>query len=284
MTVNQHPIAEFNAIEVDTKVCSIEFIPSDHFGIEINSNSGSDISWCNENGQLVVKESHFALLKVSLVDDYMRIFFPQGKQFTIVNLRCRAGHVRVTNVNAVELNVLNDAGVTTIMDSTFSTLTMRHKAGGLLCTRVKAGTVTQNGNAGSAEFISMNADVLTARSDAGNISVRDCIVREMNATAKLGWIDCKQVTFDSLSARCSTGSINLEGSFKALDLLSDLGNVNVKLDKAQQDYSVELRTNLGAVSVNGARTSNHYHCIGTAGAPSMSARSKLGNINVNFCA
>lgn len=140
--------------------------------------------------------------------------------------------------------------------------------------------------------------------DYGNAVVRGIGVDSLNVDCDMGRIDLKDVAAGGVSCQADMGDISLT-NVKAkkkltceadmgkivgdsicgatMTLTADMGAIDVTLDGAQQEYDMELSTDLGAILVAGEKQRDNNISYGTNEAKySLSATADMGAIRIDF--
>lgn len=133
---------------------------------------------------------------------------------------------------------------------------------------------------GNLDVAGIGSDKTNLKVSAGNIVIKDSDLGDLEADANAG-----DIKFDSLSAEkadldSNAGNIagSVSGSFKSLKADTDVGNIELKLECARSELSLDLKTDLGNVTVNGEKTGSGKS---GSGASSLKARTDLGNITIS---
>ncbi len=132
---------------------------------------------------------------------------------------------------------------------------------------------------GNLDVSGITAGKTDLKVSAGNITIKDAGLGDLEADANAG-----DIRFDSLSAEkaefdSNAGNIkgSVSGSFKSLKADTDLGNIELKLDCARSELTLDLKTDLGNVTVNGEKTGSGKN---GSGSSSVKADTDMGNINI----
>ncbi len=119
-------------------------------------------------------------------------------------------------------------------------------------TDMTADSMTIVANLGAIDISGITADVLDVTADVGSLNLNNITAGEAVANSNLGSVIIKDSDFDTLTSVVNTGEFELDGSSPDyLDVECNLGNVDISLFGAQEDYTVDAITNLGTFSLNG---------------------------------
>lgn len=112
-------------------------------------------------------------------------------------------------------------------------------------------------NLGNIEINSMVTDDLVINADLGSVELRDCNIGTLDITADLGDVTLKNCKFESGEIQDDLGSIEVDAEFGYLEANCSLGALEVKCDNIS-DAKMDLKTDLGAVTVNGRSHGSSY--------------------------
>lgn len=280
MIITEYNLEKFTQIDIKTALCSIEFVESSSYGLEVYTNTQSNVEWSNKNGRLCVVEGReWFNLHIGVHKNYVKIFMPKAGALTNVTLKCSVGSIKADKLNVDVFSINCELGQISLTEINAKTITALSTSGSFLGNNITADSIDQKSNLGNCEFNNIKCNTLISKSNAGNIIINGGEFNRLDSNANLGKIKGTNVVAHKLNAICKSGSIDLIGSFDIVDVRSDLGKVAVKTNRPQNDYAVMLKTELGEVTVNNSKVGNHYT---SCGANNFTAKSKCGKVAVSF--
>ena len=128
---------------------------------------------------------------------------------------------------------------------------------------------------------------LEIRSSLGNIRVDDCKVKERCVLdASLGNINIKDSVFGKIDLNAAMGNIEYSGEVGG-DLLAKaaMGNIDVEVDGREEDYNIELSTDMGDVKYKGQHheeMGRSYKCHTEHPIGDIILDCDMGNVELEF--
>ena len=127
-------------------------------------------------------------------------------------------------------------------------------------------------------------DRIEVDSDVGEVSVEDLQLETLEINTDVGEVTVRDVDAERLlRAKTAVGSIDLHQAAGGDTLLeSDVGSITAVFAGAEEDYEISCATELGSVTVNGRSTGSYTSAAKEAAARSVTARTSVGSIALNF--
>ena len=122
--------------------------------------------------------------------------------------------------------------------------------------------------------ISQPIEELNIKSSLGDICLKECEVKkDCVLTASLGNIQVKNSVLGKTDIDAALGNIEFSGEVKS-DLYAQaaMGNIEVEVDGREEDYNIELSTDMGDM------TYNHQEYEGTGGSYKCYTENPIGSI------
>lgn len=95
-------------------------------------------------------------------------------------------------------------------------------------------------------------DTLNVETNLGSIEVNELDIKEVSIHADMGAIEVHHLITDQLTVQADVGEITLNEVTGNIHAQSDVGSIELALSKKMKDASFELRSDLGAVSLDAA--------------------------------
>ena len=135
--------------------------------------------------------------------------------------------------------------------------------------------------------IRQQVENLEIRSALGNIHVEECEVKEKSVLiASLGNIHVEDSSFGQIDMNAAMGNIEFSGAVGG-DLLANaaMGNIEVELDGREEDYNIELSTDMGDVKYKGQHheeMGGSYKCHTEHPIGDIVLDCDMGNVELEF--
>ena len=135
---------------------------------------------------------------------------------------------------------------------------------------------TDVGNLEAEGITSDKADINIA---TGNAIIKGSSFGNLEIDANAGNVELSDVSAEKTDVDADAGNIiaGMTGDFKSFKADTDVGNIELKLPCERSGLAMDLKTDLGTVTVNGEKTGTTKS---GSGSPSVTARTDLGNINI----
>lgn len=250
--------------------------------------------------------------------EFITVYVPTGSKFQNVDIDNDSGEVVCGNFYADKLNIKSeysdvklekvgskDAVIT--MDSgnfkaaSFSDgdFTVENEYGNIVLEDVKAGQLKLTANSGNLEVAEVTADSLfvddeygnvslqkiytdgmNLNADSGSISLADVETNDVVIKAEYGDVDGRNVKTGSLSGTLSSGNCKMkELTVKNVDLKSEYGNVELELMSKLTDYSYNLETEYGEISIGKKKMGENYESL-EDGKEKIAVYCESGNVEI----
>ena len=220
-------------------------------------------------------------------------------EFTALRLDVDVAEITVAPGDAfhVEYGLCNEPEIDTTDDGT---LTIREKANdhwwdGIHFTQeskpyvnvtVPEGTVLTlvdvNVDVGDVEVSRLELGALHVDADVGDLKLQGVTVQgAVDLSADVGNADCREMTVTGVvTIEIDTGDISFGGSAASIDAETDVGNVTLLLPGAAVNWAMELETDVGSVTVDGADQGKRFES--RSGQYHAEAETDTGDVTVEF--
>lgn len=146
-------------------------------------------------------------------------------------------------------------------------------------------TVNIEVGAGTADIESISAANVTFKVGAGSIDVYDVTTDQLTARAGAGQIDMQNAKCKNADLIAEAGYICLDGAVQGnLKADSSVGNIELSLEGAVEDYNYEIQTSVGIISVDSMSLSgmDKTRSISHGSDKTIDLKSSAGSIDVSF--
>jgi hypothetical protein len=282
-------LASFESIDLDTSAFNVEFVPSDHHGIEmIYYNENCRPTYSVENGTLKVSDEArsrtFFNIDFGFLSPHntIKIYLPTNAALKDVTIKNESGNVKIGNFSAQTTKIEASFGSIDAFDVTSNDVTETVKSGDIRMKNVKTNSLTANNEFGNIIAEDISATQLSSVMQSGDFTVRNSKTGNTTITSEFGKITAEDVTTTQLNAKCKSGDMRLSGTFSGkTELKSEFGNINLSTSLPENQYSYGLSIEFGDIRINGSKDEAHMKQNDNA-ANNITATNKSGDIDVNF--
>ena len=244
----------FKNIEVDANVVNFKIEEGDSYKVKTVYPSGfkTDIDVEGETLKVEVKSQKGFDLNVVGFGDIISL--GDG----LPAKRCDLTVVVPKDGSAVmeDIKIKADAGNVNLEDRVFDDINIECDAGNVQMKDIKSATCRIDTDAGNVQVSDCDLGDMDLKTDAGNIEFDRISMGDMRIKTNMGNIDLEGVTFGKGSVDSDVGNIEIEGSYDKLVAESDVGAINASSSK--EDTVFDIKTQIGAVTVNGDSKGRSY--------------------------
>lgn len=241
------------SIDADVDIRDITLKEGTEFKVE-SKGVGKNFQTTLENGKLKISESDsegfsFSLFTIGFFngsDEYsdLVITYPAGSKFENVNIESDSGLVEISDAHISRLDLDNDMGDIKLNNIIVDSLNASVDSGKLTLDKV-------------------NADSFKFEMDMGNLKATN-------------------FTGGKVSGESSSGTVSIAGTVVGpVDIYNDLGNINLRLNGTENQYSYELESDLGSIKVNNKKSEGKLTTI-YDNKPKIKLLCDSGNIDISF--
>ncbi|MDQ0359965.1 DUF4097 family beta strand repeat-containing protein [Breznakia pachnodae] len=115
----------------------------------------------------------------------------------------------------------------------------------------------------------------------GSVKLSNLTLDKLDVKVDLGSIDATGINIRKGDFNLNLGDLDFEGNVsEELKADADLGSIDILLNKTRSDYSYDLKTDLGNVSIEGS--SHHEYKDSNGSKPLIKGKASLGDIDIDF--
>lgn len=310
-TLKDLNLEPFQSINLDTNSFHVEFVQSEHYGIEINYYNSCNPTYSVENGTLKAsdgeKNSFFSLnFGILWYPNTLKVYLPKNVSLKDITIKNASGNIDIGNFSAQSTNIQLFSGNLTMHDASSNTLIAALSSGNVVLENInqaqaesesvklesKSGWIgiqnlsTKNFSvsaaSGNIDLKKLTAAKFSSDCISGNTTVQNSSIGNAVFGSRSGNITAENVTTDGLTAKCSSGSINLKGTLKGkTNLDASSGNVNFATSISEDQYSYGLSALSGSIHINGNSGASHTK-LDSSAANELIINTKSGNIHADF--
>jgi len=189
-----------------------------------------------ENGELVIREkSGIKITQGISAENYkMEIVLPKDCKLESGDVEVDCGSIRMKEILAEKLIVDADCGNVELEGLTGTTLEI-------------------SADVGNVELKNMTYDKVTIDADCGNVSSVGGKYDTLDCDVDLGKFELLEATFRSAKCDNNMGNITVEGTFDRLEADCDMGSVEIRTTKPEEEVQLILNVDMGSITVNGKK-------------------------------
>ena len=278
--INEKKIPAFSSADITTSSARIEFIPSDHYGLEISMPEEYDPQWKVEGNRLTVRHKTGNVHIVGFVFNtdryYVKVYYPKGAGFDEIQLTASSGEIKLPETEVKKLTIVTSSGNINANAVQFADAVIKASSGDINFTgrsvngqvEIKSSSGKIDANSNGCEQVKIttssgkiNADVdgcgkvgITASS--GDITVWSKNNKATNLSVKTtsGKIRVDGAAWSGLEAESSSGDIRVVGAlFGATSVKASSGQVELQVNGQASQYGYDLRANSGSIHWDGRK-------------------------------
>ena len=211
----------FNSVYVATSSSKIEFVASNHYGLEIFVPESFNPEWDVTNGQLNIyakTRGSFFVPNITFSKSYVKVYYPAGTVFNDITLKASSGAIELPQVSVSDLDVSASSG----------TINASVKNCDAISATTSSGSVTL---ACSGDLVT----ALTVNTSSGSIRADGTAWRDVMTKTQSGATEISGELFGDTYVKSSSGAVIL----------------NVNGDPSQYGYS--LTPSSGSIHWNGIK-------------------------------
>lgn len=116
----------------------------------------------------------------------------------------------------------------------------------------------------------------------GDIDIKDLNGEDLRVNANVGDLDLTNLCFNKIELETNVSDVDIENClFDQLDVDANVGDIDVESTEDLSDYSIDLSTSIGAVTVNDKSHRREFSQNGTSGK-SITIETDTGDIDLGY--
>jgi len=290
-TIDEQNLQPFNNVNISAYSPSIEFVPSDHYGLQacLPTAAGAP-EWSDANGTLTVnaKSDEFTLNLFGFVNeptDYVKVYYPASAGFTGLTLETASGDISVPKITVGDFSAASVSGSINAEVEGFTTASVSSSSGDV--------TFNGSGNSAGLKVKTVSGGIKAGlngctqadvSSGSGDITLTGGEGTALTIESSSGYITAQNIKSSALTAQTVSGNVNITGDMRGqTSAKSTSGDVSLAAAGSADQYSYDLTSISGDITVDGQRMGSPARPA--AGAPAENtilANTDSGNIRLDF--
>ena len=281
-------------IDINARFSDVEFITSDKYGIDIRY-FDEDVSWSLDDGNLKIRSTvqtgnrnyNKRFFDVNLNFDnpqsYVKVYLPADARLGTASVQTDSGHIRIGDFTAVEVQINNSFGNLDMYSISCGKMQIKMDSGEFSGKNLSvAGDIIYKNKFGSGCFETIDAKNLAIDSDSGDVILNGCRVESIDIKNDFGSITSNNLVSSKTDIDANSAEINISGDFSGrTNIYNKFGNIRFTTTKAREDYTYEIYTDFGDVTLDNNRLSGGVQG-GDSSENSLYITNTSGDIHVYF--
>lgn len=283
----------FDSIDIEVSSLDVIIRNGDNFSVYVKCKENKPIIEKKDN-TLVVRDRHkpkvfsfnFNFNIFNREKEFVEITIPRGKKLLDVRGDTDMGKLSVFALSADRLNFDANLGALEIVGVTAYDAKISADMGHVSVRDCEFRSMKIDNDTGAVNADAINAEFAEISTDTGYISLENIRSREVRVDSDTGYIKLKKARVERVIAKTDTGLIKFDRvDADYIDATSDTGSVGAKLVGNKDDYSLDLKNDLGVIVVDGRNDGrgifNNSYREGV-GNRRVRANVDTGKINIEF--
>ena len=137
-------------------------------------------------------------------------------------------------------------------------------------------------DAGKINVQDLTVRDLVTEADAGSLKLTNCVIERANIDVDAGDIEINDSTIDKSEVSADAGNIEMDQiELDNIVVKADMGNITMDLPLAYEEYSYDIKVDLGNATVGGEKFKGFVSKEGNNGPHKIKATCNLGNIDID---
>lgn len=295
--VEKAVVEPITSIDINTKIADVQLIEADDFYVEIDYLYWDrEPEYSIEDGKLYFDDSDALPDSYSInfnLNNIIKVYLPKETALSMLNIENSSGDVNIAGFVADDMNVTVSYGDLTVKEAAATDADITLSSGTSKISDFQAGELNFTNSYGNARFSNINTGeaVLPEGTDfesidiemsSGDVTLSGVNTASLEVTNSYGDIDCESLTADKFDMNLSSGNLDVKDSdLKDIDVRNSYGDVTLRLVGPDTDYSLDLDTSYGDISVDGKDYDERVTVDGN-GSRSVTAELSSGDITVKY--
>ncbi|HCR43246.1 MAG TPA: hypothetical protein DIV41_01575 [Ruminococcaceae bacterium] len=232
-------LTEFSSVKLNIDKADVEFIPSDHYGIQfVHYGKNDTFDYKVENGTLkAVTADNYSHSFVSFDfgntsrGNTLSIYYPKNTELKNVEVTDNSGSLEVSGLKASKVRACLQYGRFYLDGSECGDIGIDIKNGGCVLKNVKSGTLDYNNDYGKGTFEDINVtgtQDVKMLSKNGSLTVKNFKCAGIEADSSYGSMELDGLSASSLKSMLKNGNLSVKNStLKNIVAENTYGKVNI---------------------------------------------------------
>lgn len=284
----------FSTIEAKIKYADFKITPSDHYGISYKHHPRHTVSYDVTNGILTINQNitgssvyEFNWVFIGPANyyeetEYIEIFVPRDVLLNTVSVNSNSGDIQFSDFSAADIAIYSSYGDLKMNNIETAGLDLSLDSGDIEMQDVTSDELTVSDDYGSLKLDGVHVnETCTLVLSSGNVDINNSYFHTLDAKNSYGSMNGSAVTCRDFRLNASSGDCNMNNfTVNNVDILSDYGNVSMKLTAPLSEYNYDMATDYGDVFLDDNRyEENISHSSSSSNQISIDCSS--GDIRVN---
>jgi len=288
--ITELDLAQIENIEIRADYSDIEFIKSDKCGLDIRY-FDENITWSLDNGNLSVTSSNKDINKLRFFDinlsftypkEYIKVYLPDDIELGSVSVKTSAGDMKIGGFSADDVQIKSSYGNVDVYSITCNKMQIELSAGDFSGKNLTSDDIVYKNSYGNSTFENATAKNLSINCSAGDITLNDSNVESITVRNDYGNITANNLITIKTDIKASAGDIKVSGEFSGQTVIhNSYGNIRFTTSKVKEDYTYDISTSLGDVTIDDSRVRGSTHG-GSSAQNSLYITNSAGDIQVYF--
>lgn len=191
-----------------------------------------------------------------------------------------SGKLNVTSFSDGDFTAKNEYGNTVLKDVTAGQLNITANSGNLEVDEVTADNIIVYNEYGNVLLQKAQADGMDLKANSGSISLEDVETNDVVVKAEYGDVKGYNIKMNSLSGILNSGNCKMKDlTVNKVDLKAEYGSVELDLMTKLADYSYDLETEYGEISLGKKQMGERYESL-EEGEKKIVVFCESGNIEI----
>jgi hypothetical protein len=295
-TVDKEVVELITELDINTSIADIELIPADHYYVEIHYTYWADApEYTLKDGRLYFDDSKSFPNSYSInydLDNVIQIYLPENTDFSRITLNNASGNVSAEGFHTENLDVKVAYGDLMIADASAMNADINLASGSSQIENFAAEEIDFNNAYGNAEFVSINTktklpegltpDNLNINMSSGKVTLNDLSFPTIKISNSYGDVSCDKLTATDCNLKLSSGDLKVNSSdINTIKVNNSYGDVIMKLPGPAEDYSLDLKTSYGGITVGNKRYDERIN-LENSGSKYIEADLSSGDVDIQF--
>lgn len=273
----EEALEKFDSIKIEADYADIMIQPAEDYGISYQIDGRYRFSYEVKKGKLIVTQDiapNGHIFSFGYTADanelrkaqFITIRVPKDSELSLVKIDDDYGDIVCGDFYAEKLEIDSDYGNVELGKVGSENAAIYLDYGDLEISSFSDGNMTVESDYGDIELEDITAKEVKLTADSGMISLRDVKTESLAVFDDYGDVKGKKIQAASLSGEIDSGNCGMaELDVKNVKLTSDYGDVSLELTGKLTDYSYNLQTDYGSVTLGDMDMKESYQSLEEGG-------------------
>lgn len=295
--IEKSVVEPITSIKIQTSIADVELIEADDFYVEIDYLYwDQEPEYSLEDGKLVFDDNDVFPNSYSInfnPRNTVKIYLPEASALTSLDIDSSSGDVSIAAFVAEDMNITVSYGDLTVKNAAALDANVTLSSGTSRISYFQVSKLDFANSYGNAKFSDINTkdqllpsgtslERINIDMSSGDINLNGVNINSLTVDNSYGDVDCENLTAEEVEMDLSSGDLDLKNSdIKEMDVSDSYGNVTLRLPGPDTDYSLDLDTSYGDITV-GSKDYDEHVVLDNGGSRSITADLSSGDITITF--